>query len=89
VQGAAPAEAGRVLRQSRPVRRRGPPGGYLPAPVGWTCFYGRSKLNPVNEARADWRRRLLLWNRWLVIVLVAGFVLFSLVFTIVLMVMAR
>jgi hypothetical protein len=43
----------------------------------------------MNEARADWRRRLLLWNRRLVILLVAGFVLFSLVFTIVLMVMAR
>jgi hypothetical protein len=43
----------------------------------------------MNEARAEWRRRLLLWNRWLVIVLVAGFVLFSLVFTIVLIVMGR
>ena len=43
----------------------------------------------MNEARAEWRRRLLLWNRWVVILLVASFVLFSLVFTIVLMVMAR
>lgn len=43
----------------------------------------------MNEARAEWRRRFLLWNRWLVILLVAGFVLFSLVFTIVLMVMGR
>jgi hypothetical protein len=43
----------------------------------------------MNEAHAEWRRRLLLWNRWLVIVLVAGFVLFSVVFSIVLMVMAR
>jgi hypothetical protein len=43
----------------------------------------------MNEARAEWRRRLLLWNRWLVILLVAAFVLFSLVFTIVLMVMGR
>jgi hypothetical protein len=43
----------------------------------------------MNEAHAAWRRRLLLWNRWLVILLVAGFVLFSLVFTVLLMVMAR
>jgi hypothetical protein len=43
----------------------------------------------MTEARAEWRRRLLLWNRWLVILLAAGFVLFSLVFTIVLMVMGR
>jgi hypothetical protein len=43
----------------------------------------------MNEAHAEWRRRLLLWNRWLVILLVAGFVLFSLVVTIVLMVMGR
>jgi hypothetical protein len=43
----------------------------------------------MNEARAEWRRRLLLWNRWLVILLVASFVLFSFVFTIVLMVMGR
>jgi hypothetical protein len=43
----------------------------------------------MNEAHAEWRRRLLSWNRWLVILLVVGFVLFSLVFTIVLMVMGR
>jgi len=43
----------------------------------------------MSEARAEWRRRLLRWNRWLVILLVAGFVLFSLVFTIVLMVIGR
>jgi uncharacterized Rmd1/YagE family protein len=43
----------------------------------------------MNDAHAEWRRRLLSWNRWLVILLVAAFVLFSLVFTIVLMVMAR
>jgi hypothetical protein len=43
----------------------------------------------MNEAHAEWRRRLLLWNRWLVILLVVGFVLFSVVFSIVLMVMAR
>jgi hypothetical protein len=43
----------------------------------------------MNEAHAEWRRRILLWNRWLVILLVAGFVLFSLAFTIVLVVMAR
>jgi hypothetical protein len=43
----------------------------------------------MNEAHAEWRRRLLSWNRWLVILLVASFVLFSLVFTIVLMVMGR
>ena len=43
----------------------------------------------MNEAHAEWRRRLLSWNRWLVILLVAGFVLFSLVFTLVLMVMGR
>jgi hypothetical protein len=43
----------------------------------------------MDEAHAEWRRRLLSWNRWLVILLVAGFVLFSLVFTIVLMVMGR
>jgi hypothetical protein len=43
----------------------------------------------MDEARAEWRRRLLLWNRWLVILLVAVFVLFSLVFTIVLMVTGR
>jgi hypothetical protein len=43
----------------------------------------------MNEAHAEWRRRLLSWNRWFVILLVAGFVLFSLVFTIVLMVMGR
>jgi hypothetical protein len=52
-------------------------------------LYRRSKLSRVNEARAEWRRRLLLWNRWFVVVLVAGFVLFSLVFTIVLIVMGR
>jgi hypothetical protein len=43
----------------------------------------------MNEAHAEWRRRLLLWNRWLVILLLAGFVLFSVVFSIVLMFMAR
>jgi hypothetical protein len=43
----------------------------------------------MNDAHAEWRRRLLLWNRWLVILLVAGFVLFSVAFSIVLMVMAR
>jgi hypothetical protein len=43
----------------------------------------------MNDEHAEWRRRLLLWNRWLVILLVAGFVLFSVVFSVVLMVMAR
>jgi hypothetical protein len=43
----------------------------------------------MNAAHAEWRRRLLSWNRLFVILLVAGFVLFSLAFTIVLMVMAR
>jgi hypothetical protein len=43
----------------------------------------------MNDAYAEWRRRLLLWNRWFVILLVAGFVLFSVVFSVVLMVMAR
>jgi hypothetical protein len=46
-------------------------------------------LTAVNGARAEWRRRLLSWNRWLLILLGAGFVLFSLVFTILLLVMAR
>jgi type II secretory pathway component PulL len=43
----------------------------------------------MNQAHAERRRRLRLWNRWLVMLLVAGFVLFSAVFSIVLMFMAR
>jgi hypothetical protein len=43
----------------------------------------------MNDAHAEWRQRLLSWNRWLVILLVAGFVLFSVVFSVVLLVMAR
>jgi hypothetical protein len=43
----------------------------------------------MNDAHAERRRRLRLWNRWLVVLLVAGFVLFSVVFSVVLMVMAR
>jgi hypothetical protein len=41
----------------------------------------------MNGARAEWRRRLLLWNRWLLILLGAGFVLFSIVLTILLMIL--
>jgi hypothetical protein len=40
----------------------------------------------MNVTRAEWHQRLLLWNRWLLILLGAGFVLFSVVLTIWLMV---
>jgi hypothetical protein len=40
----------------------------------------------MDVARAEWRRRLLLWNRWFLILLGIGFVLFSVVLTIWLMV---
>jgi hypothetical protein len=41
----------------------------------------------MDVARAEWRRRLLFWNRWLLILLGIGFVLFSVVLTIVLLVL--
>jgi hypothetical protein len=41
----------------------------------------------MNEARAEWRRRLLFWHDWLLIVLGGGFVLFSVVLTIWLLVL--
>jgi hypothetical protein len=40
----------------------------------------------MDGAHAEWYRRLLLWRRWLLILLGAGFVLFSVVLTIWLMV---
>ncbi len=40
----------------------------------------------MNGARAEWRRRLLSWHFWLLIVLGGGFVLFSVVLTILLLV---
>jgi hypothetical protein len=41
----------------------------------------------MNEARAEWRGRLLFWHYWLLIVLGGGFVLFSVVLTIWLLVL--
>jgi hypothetical protein len=42
----------------------------------------------MNGARAEWRQRLLLWRHWLLILLGAGFVLFSVVFTILMIVLS-
>jgi hypothetical protein len=42
----------------------------------------------MNGARAEWRQRLLLLRRWLLILLGAGFVLFSVVLTILMMVLS-
>jgi hypothetical protein len=36
----------------------------------------------MDVARAEWRRRLLSWHYWLLIVLGGGFVLFSVALTI-------
>jgi hypothetical protein len=41
----------------------------------------------MNGARAEWHRRLLLWRHWFLILLGAGFVLFSVVLTILMMVL--
>jgi hypothetical protein len=42
----------------------------------------------MNGARAEWRQRLLLLRHWLLILLGAGFVLFSVVLTILMMVLS-
>jgi hypothetical protein len=42
----------------------------------------------MNGARAEWRQRLLLWRHWILILLGAGFVLFSVVLTILMMVLS-
>jgi hypothetical protein len=58
----------------------GPGPGRTARGVGRTSSL--SKLTPMDVARADWRRRLLSWHYWLLIVLGGGFVLFSVVLTI-------